>query len=116
MGEDSGGEGQVRSIILSKEAIQARKVKRLLDEKEMEALRLEFPHYGRRKLYKIKMYRDGRCVNCGELRRESPFKRVCLECGKARTKQKRKYTGSKVWKEGTPGRRPSWAKGRRTGL
>ncbi len=60
----------------------------------------------RQKKWKIIRFRMGCCVNCGDERGDSPFKRVCNACGEARKKKRRRKLGSKAWKAGSPGRPP----------
>ena len=60
----------------------------------------------RRLRYKIKMFRAGRCVNCGTKRKDSLFKRLCMACGNAARNTRRKRLGTKPWKQGAPGRPP----------
>ena len=60
----------------------------------------------RRLRYKIKMYRQARCINCGAKRKDSLFKRLCAACGNDARTTRRKRLGTKPWKEGSPGRPP----------
>jgi hypothetical protein len=60
----------------------------------------------RRLRYKIRMFRKKRCVNCGQKRKDSLFKRLCKACGAAERVTRRKRLGWKPWKEGSPGRPP----------
>ncbi len=60
----------------------------------------------RQKRYKVVRYRLGLCINCGDLREGSPFKKVCNKCGEDRKKKRRRKLGSKPWKAGAPGRPP----------
>jgi hypothetical protein len=56
--------------------------------------------------YKILRYRAGLCINCSARRGSSPYKRLCLECGKAKKLKRRKAVGSHAWKPGRSGRPP----------
>jgi ribosomal protein L37E len=60
----------------------------------------------RRKKYKVIRFRLGLCVNCGDERGDSLFKRICAKCGENKKKKRRKKLGSRPWKEGSPGRPP----------
>lgn len=60
----------------------------------------------RQKRYKVVRFRMGLCVNCGDKRGESPFKRVCEDCGESKKTRSRRKLGSKPWKLGSPGRPP----------
>jgi hypothetical protein len=60
----------------------------------------------RRKKYKVVRFRLGLCVNCGDERGDSLFKRLCTKCAENKKKKRRKKLGSKAWKEGSPGRPP----------
>ena len=60
--------------------------------------------------YKVIRYRLGQCINCGEARGDSPYKRLCQPCGKNSRKARRQKAGSKAWKAGSPGRPPLSAK------
>lgn len=65
----------------------------------------------------VKMYRLGRCANCGDPRGDSPYKRFCIACRKRRSAKERKYHGSSAWREGKKGRRPLYLEQeRRTSL
>lgn len=60
----------------------------------------------RQKRWKVVRYRMGKCVNCGQNRKPSPYKRLCSGCGEARKKKRRKARGNREWKPGSPGRPP----------
>ena len=60
----------------------------------------------RRLRYKVIRYRENKCVNCGQSRAESPFKKFCVACGESRKLRRRKKLNSKPWKAGSPGRPP----------
>lgn len=60
----------------------------------------------RQKRYKVIRFRLGLCVNCGDERGGSVFKRFCKKCGENKKKKRRKKLGSKPWKAGSPGRPP----------
>jgi hypothetical protein len=71
-----------------------------------EAIKAGTEGLSRQKRYKIIRFRLGDCINCGDPRGDSPFKRVCEACGEERKKLRRKKLGSKAWKPGSPGRPP----------
>lgn len=60
----------------------------------------------RQKRYQVIQFRLGNCVNCGDLRGDSVFKRICAACGEARKAKRRKKLGSRPWQLGAPGRPP----------
>jgi len=60
--------------------------------------------------WKVIRYRLGQCINCGNDRGPSPFRRICSPCGLSSTARKRKKLGRKAWKPGSPGRPPLRAK------
>lgn len=60
----------------------------------------------RQERYKIIRYRAGLCINCSAKRGESPYLRLCEECGKAKKLKRRKKLGSHAWKPGRAGRPP----------
>lgn len=60
----------------------------------------------RQRRYQVIRYREGNCVNCGDPRGTSKFKRLCEDCGESRKDLRRKKLGSKPWKAGSPGRPP----------
>jgi len=56
--------------------------------------------------YKVLNFRLGNCINCGDPREDSPFKRFCTKCGRVRRAQNRASRGNKAWRAGRPGRPP----------
>ena len=56
--------------------------------------------------WKIIKFRSFSCINCGQSRGDSPYKRMCTVCGETRKKARRRKLGSKAWKPGRPGRPP----------
>src|ERR1019366_10463181 len=58
------------------------------------------------KKYMVARYREGKCINCGQSRRDSPFLRLCEPCGETRKKHRRAVRGFKPWKLGGRGRPP----------
>ena len=60
----------------------------------------------RRKRWKVIRFRMGLCANCGEARGDSPYTRICLNCGEEKKRKRRKKLGSRPWKPGCPGRPP----------
>lgn len=65
----------------------------------------------RAKRYRVIRFRMGLCVNCGKPRNPSPdspspYLRVCVTCGKKKTKKRTKNRGGRPWREGSPGRPP----------
>ena len=60
--------------------------------------------------YKVIRFRLGQCINCGNERGDSPYKRLCKQCGFVRRKARRQKMGSRAWKAGSPGRPPLSAK------
>ncbi len=56
--------------------------------------------------WKVKMFQRGRCINCGEPRGDSPYKRKCRTCAnEERQRHQKKYVMA-PWKPGLRGRPP----------
>lgn len=67
---------------------------------------LEKPKVLRQTKWKIKKYRNKRCINCGKLRGQSPYKRRCVKCAvRQRVKHGKAYNHI-PWKPGMRGRPP----------
>ena len=57
-------------------------------------------------LWQVRQYRAGNCINCGQSRGRSLYKRRCKECGQKAAGWQRERTGSEKWKKGGRGRPP----------
>lgn len=57
--------------------------------------------------YRIRRFREGKCINCGAVRGEK-YKRYCDQCGEKRRRADKKRRKAKfhTWKPGGRGRPP----------
>jgi hypothetical protein len=62
--------------------------------------------YSPRVLWRARKLAEGKCVNCGQDRGESPYKNTCVECGGKPAKRRRRRLGGQRWREGKRGRPP----------
>jgi hypothetical protein len=62
--------------------------------------------FTRQRLYQLRRYSAGDCVNCGKKRGKSRFKRHCTLCGEKQVKRIRDRIGAKAWEKGKAGRPP----------
>ena len=62
--------------------------------------------YSPQRLWQAKQYALGNCINCGQVRAGSPYRKKCKACGAKPAMWARKRVGSKRWKKGGPGRPP----------
>lgn len=60
----------------------------------------------RQQIWRVRTYRDGRCINCGESRGDSPYKRFCVPCAIVARRRRQKRTGYKSWRPGGTGMKP----------
>lgn len=58
----------------------------------------------RQALYKVKRFQEGKCINCGKDRKDSPYKRLCARCMERIRHNAEKRLHMKPWKKGKRGR------------
>lgn len=56
--------------------------------------------------WKVKQYQRGNCINCGQPRGDSPYKRRCKACAAVDRERRERRDGCKPWVKGKPGRPP----------
>lgn len=62
--------------------------------------------FTRQRLYQLRRFQTGKCINCGSTR-EGTYKRHCNDCGAKNSDRVRRRIGARPWEQGKAGRRPN---------